>query len=153
MPDTEAKKIKEKDVKYDRIVMDELPDRPARTSNQEEELVSIKGDRALVGKAICIAQYAQGTAATAAANILRKRHGQPEVEGWEFATRKLNADEDGTVRTGLFVIYQPSWIKPGAAEAHAKVVAQRKATAKQKLAEKKAAGNGGKAKGKVPANA
>src|SRR5262245_25541629 len=98
MPDGD-KKIAEKDVKYELMEVDELPDRPPVQSQLEVQLETIKSDRTKHKKAFCISQYAQATAATAAANILRKRHGWPEVAGWTFATRKVTMPGSGEERT------------------------------------------------------
>lgn len=138
MPEAE-KKIKEKDVKYETIVMSDLPERPPRGSQIEEKLAEIQGDASLVGKYACIAQYAQPTAATAAANILRKRHGKPEANGWWFGTRKVQVEGEEKERTGLFVSFDPKRIVAGEREKHEAEKAERDKAAKAKAAAKKAA--------------
>lgn len=138
MPDGDKKVIKEKNVKYETLVMDDLPERPPRGSQIEEKLAEIKADTAARGKYACIAQYGQPTAATAAANILRKRHGKPEVAGWWFGTRKVKLEGESEERTGLFVSYDPSRIVAGAAEVHAKEKAERERAAADKRAKQKA---------------
>lgn len=133
--------MKEKDVKYERLVVDDLPERPPRGSQLEDALKEIVADTAIHGKYVCIAQYAQPTAATAAANVSRKRHGSPEAYGWWFGTRKVTVD--GEERTGLFVSYDPSRVKDGAAAAFetekAAYLARQKAKRDEKAAEAKAA--------------
>jgi hypothetical protein len=72
-----------------------------------------------------IGKYAKATAATAAANVLRQRHGgNKTVEGWEFATGKLTGKDEG--RRGLFVSYHPNDIVDGAREAWVKAEQERK---------------------------
>ena len=52
-------------------------------------------------------------AAGAAANILRRRHGDDEsVEGWRFETRRV----DNGAASGLFAQYNPEATVPGKAE-------------------------------------
>lgn len=130
--------MKEKDVKYEIIVVEDLPERPARNSQIEEKLAEVQGDTALVGKYVCIAQYAQQTAATAAANILRKRHGQPEANGWWFGTRKVKVNGEDTERAGLFVSFDPRRVVAGEREKHEAEKAQREKANRAKLAAKKA---------------
>lgn len=140
----------EKDVRYDTIVMDDLPERAVHGSKIEEGVTAVKNDPALVGKFVCIAQYAQPTAATAAANILRKRHGWESVAGLWFGTRKVPGQNGDPDRTGLFVSFDPAKVVPGEAEKHAAQKAERERTAAAKRAEK-AKEKGGK--GKAPAAA
>lgn len=136
MAEPEKKKVAEKNVRYETIVMDELPERPPHGSKIEDAVQALRNDPARRGKYVCIAQYAQPTAATAAANILRKRHGWPEVAGLWFGTRKVAGENGEEDRTGLFVQFDPSKVKPGEAEKHAKEKAEREAAAKQKKAAK-----------------
>lgn len=141
--------MKEKDVKYERLVVDDLPERPPRGSQLEDALKEIQADSSLNGKYVCIAQYAQPTAATAAANICRKRHGKPEAYGWWFGTRKVTVD--GEERTGLFVGFDPGRIKDGEAAKFETEKAAYLARQKQKRDEKAAEAKA--AKGKSPAKA
>lgn len=127
----------EKDVKYETIVMDDLPERPPHGSKIEDAVTALRNDPQLVGKFVCIAQYAQSTAATAAANILRKRHGWPEVAGLWFGTRKVPGENGEADRTGLFVQYDPSKVKAGEAEKHAHEKAEREKAKAEKKANKK----------------
>lgn len=129
---------KEKDVKYETIVVDDLPERPPRGSQIEEKLAEIKANTALNGKYACIAQYAQPTAATAAANILRKRHGKPGANGWWFGTRKVKVPGEDTERTGLFVSYDPTKIVEGELAKHEAEKAERDKAAAAKREAKKA---------------
>lgn len=139
-----------KDVKYDKIAYDEIPERTPRGSVIEEALSEIEATPTDHGKAFCIAQYAKPTAATAAANVCRQRHGKPEANGWWFGTRKV---ADGDVeRTGLFVKFTPSLATPeGKTQFEKDRTARNKNAAEKravKAAEKKAeaAKGGGKAK-------
>lgn len=128
------------------LVFDELPERAARSSAIEEQLAKIQADPEKIGKAICIAQYGEQTAATAAANILRKRHGKPEANGWWFGTRKVTVPGETDERAGLFVRFDPARIVPGEAEKHTEEKAAREKANREKAAQKKASqGNGDKA--------
>lgn len=88
-----------------------------RTSPLELKLDELKGREDAHGKWVLIGKYGKATAAGAAANVLRIRHGRnANAEGFEFAYRKI--DQDGSHVNGLFVRYDPEKIVPGAKEAH-----------------------------------
>lgn len=137
---------KPRDVDYTLEVFDDLPESAIvqRTSPLEDQLEKVvrdspeaHGNETSPGKFVRIGSYANGTAASAAANVLRKRHGRsPAVEGFEFRTARTD-DKTGDPRTGLFVRYNPTKIVPGAREAEEAAI---KAKAEAKAA--KAAGNG-----------
>ena len=72
-------------------------------------------------KPVRIGLYSQGTAATAAKNVLQQRNGRnAAVSGWKFYTRPVPVDTspDAEVVRGLFAVYTPDAIVPGALEAH-----------------------------------
>ena len=79
-------------------------------------------------------EFAEFRPGAIAAATLRNRHGDVYVEGWQFATRKV---DEGT-RTGLFVCYEPGKVEQGGRKRFEKVQAE----AKAKRAAAKAAKNG-----------
>lgn len=129
---------KPRDVNYTLEIVDDLPEAEIqRRSPLEDQLDKIVDTPAAHGKWVRIASYANGSAASAAANVLRKRHGDKEaVEGWTVRTKR--ADEDGEVRTGLFVRFNPEGVVAGAREDFDQRMQERRA----KLEAKKAEGNG-----------
>lgn len=103
---------KPRDVDYTLDVLDgDIPDVDiTRRSPLEDQLDKVKAQAEYHGKWIRIGSYANGSAATAAANVLRKRHGdKANVEGW---TVKPKRSDDG--RTHLYVKYEPGAIVDGA---------------------------------------
>lgn len=146
-------------VDYELVVYDELPARAGHAGGQggrsvlNEQLDKIKGDEKFHGKPIRIGLYQKGTAATAAKNVLQQRNGRtPAVRGWKFETRRVPKDrenpEAGT-DMGLFAIFTPDQIVPGAEEAHVRaeehrVAKNNEARTKAKAEEeaKVSAGNG-----------
>lgn len=138
-----------KDVKYDRKEFDDIPERAPRGSVIEDQLGEIEADPSLHNRVFCIAQYLRPTAATAAANVARQRHGKPEANGWWFGTRKVKDDENPEQeRTGLFVKFNPSLATEEGARVHEQEKLERKAAAaakaEAKRAEKGAAGGSDK---------
>lgn len=60
-----------------------------------------------------IGRYNKAPAANSAKAVLLKRHGDTaQVEGWRFATRRI----DGGEATGLFAQYDPDKVVPGLRE-------------------------------------
>lgn len=133
--DSDSKPKRKMAVQYTLEVVDELPEKGSVTSpfdtsldqiiekwNSDERDVLLDGDGN--AKWVLIGRYDNSTAAGAAANVLGQRHGKsPNVEGWDFAARRI----DGGEKTGLFVRYDPNRIVPGAKEAWEKSETERKA--------------------------
>lgn len=131
---------REKNVKYEIKPLDgELPERPTRNSQLEDNLKVVAESHAKTWA--MIAAYRAGSAATAAANTLRKRHGQPEAEGWEFKTRRVQVE--GEERTGLFAYFDNERVVEGALDTHREHQSKLKAEKKARDAEKKGAGEHG----------
>lgn len=134
----------ERNVSYDLEVHDDLPARPERHNaegasvleDQLKKIVAHPDHHA--PRWARIGRYANGAAAAAAANTLRKRHGSsPEVEGWRFETRRIENGE----ATGLFAQYDASKVVPGKAEENAEKYREwkaRQAEARTRRAEDKA---------------
>jgi hypothetical protein len=112
-------------VNYDLVVYDELPPPATRSgggrSILNEQLETIVENEKVHGRPVRIGLYSQGTAATAAKNVLQQRKGRnAAVAGWKFYTRPVpvNQSPDADVLRGLFAVYTPESIVPGALEAH-----------------------------------
>lgn len=129
---------KPRSVDYELEMYDELPDRPGRQSPIKEAIAKIQASPPPAGKWVCIAKYGNGSAATAAANVLRQKLGHvKEVAGWQFATRRV----DNGDRTGLFVSYNPDDMTDEGKASQNKWLADRKAKAVAKAQKtEKAAG-------------
>lgn len=113
------------DVNYGVMAVKEMIPGGLRGNNSPlNDLVEqIREDENLWKQGVCIATYAQKTAAGAAANVMRQRYGrQISVQGFIFASRKV---EDG--RTGLWVYYDPDQVVDGEWEKHQKAENKRKA--------------------------
>lgn len=108
---------KPRDVDYTLEIVDDLPDLAVqRRSPLEDQIEKIVEEPRSHGKYVRIGSYANGSAASAAANVLRKRHGdKAAVDGFEIRVKR--ADKDGQPRTGLFVKYDPKSIIEGEREA------------------------------------
>lgn len=103
---------KPRDVDYTLDVLDgDIPDSEiVRRSPLEDQLDKVKGNAEYHGKWVRIGSYANGSAATAAANVLRKRHGDvAAVEGWSVKPKRSEDD-----RTFLYVKFEPGAIVEGA---------------------------------------
>ena len=133
-----AKRVqKPRDVNYTLEIVDDLPElEVARRSPLEDQIAKIVDTDEAHGRFVRIASYANGSAASAAANQLRKRHGDTEsVDGFTIRTKREMDDNGGEPRTGLFVRFNPNAIVPGGhedfqlrlAEREAKVQARREA--------------------------
>jgi hypothetical protein len=108
-----AKKVAARDVIYGFEEYMELPEtQRAGGSLLEDALTKIKEDVIAGTKKsdafYKIGDYRVGSACTSAATQLRRRHGDAFVEGFTFASRKL---ESG--RRGLFVNYNPEKVVEG----------------------------------------
>lgn len=115
-------------------VHDDLPGIARKPSRIEEALEEVKS-KAPAGKWVCVARYKSSVAATGAANNLRRIHGSdPAVEGWKFATRKIN--ENGEQRTGLFVQHDATLVKPGKRAEHQKKLDEFRAKQREKAKSK-----------------
>ena len=145
-----------RDVRYEINVHDKLPSGGSvgsRPSAIEDNLTAIVAEHEAGqhrGKWRMIASYRVASAAGAAANILRRRHGDSvDVEGWEFATaRDETPGENGAVevRRGLFARYEPEKIVAGAAaKFEAKLAAKDAALAAKRDAKKAPEGSAAKA--------
>lgn len=100
--ETEAKE-------FELVQFDELPPAPPRQSRLSETLEKVK--QFPHGKPVLIKEYETPTAATGSANHLKMRWGsKPDAYGFSFKTRKVREGIHG-----LFVIYEPKKIVPGAA--------------------------------------
>lgn len=130
------------DVEYGVMeVKDNIPGGMRGSSSPLNEMVErIHGDENLWRQGVCIARYAQKTAAGAAANVMRQRYGRNiGVGGFVFASRKVDDDH-----TGLWVYYDPDQVVDGEWEKHVKaekkrkdkLAADAKARAEQQKAEK-----------------
>lgn len=105
--------VKKRQVDYAFEVLDEIPESEGRAPSQLEKSVQkILGGDVPPGKAVIIGRYSNRTAASAAANTLRQRHGWPEVNGLKFECHRQGD------KSALFVIFDPSWIKEGEKEKH-----------------------------------
>lgn len=140
-----------RNVDYSLEVVDDLPeDSFARRSPLEDQLDKIVADKSLHGRFVRIGNYANGSAASAAANVLRKKHGDSAiVEGWTVRTKRANVVEkdhegnDITVpRTGLFVKHEPDAVVDGAKAEHAAKVKARRAELDKKKVDRAKATNG-----------
>lgn len=137
---TPTKTKAERKVQYGLLEeVEELPDRAQKDSPIQQLLAQIKADTEKHGKWIGIARYENKTAATAAANVERRRRGQDgTISGWEFATRSVDEGKAAL----LFVRYDPSKVSGTAEERHARHQAwleDRKAKAEAKRAEQEKA--------------
>lgn len=118
-------------VDYDLVVYDELPAPSPRGGGRSilnEQLGTIKEKEQVWGRPVRIGLYTQGTAATAAKNVLQQRYGRsPAVSGWKFYTRPVPTSQtpDADVMRGLFAVYTPDAVVDGAKEAHEKAEAKR----------------------------
>jgi hypothetical protein len=112
-----AKRVqKPRDVDYTLEIVDDLPDLEVqRRSPLEDQIKRIIDTPESHNRFVRIASYANGSAASAAANQLRKRHGDKEaVDGYTVRTKRLATEDDAEPRTGLFVRFNPDAIVPGA---------------------------------------
>lgn len=151
----------ERNVDYVLEIVDDIPERTIPRSPLEgtlekivadyEKLAKVAAEQGKEAKPITaiIALYEKPTACTAAANVLRQRHGTPDVEGWRFETRHVDRDVDdgqgGKTKkqfTALYVSYDPTKMVPGGREAWDRKMKDREATLERKRAERKAAENG-----------
>lgn len=123
---------KPRDVDYTLEIVDDLPDmevqRRSPLTDQLERIVATPDSH---GKFVRIASYANASAASAAANVLRQKHGKTEsVDGWTIRPKRSDRTdpETGAIepRTGLFVRYNPDAIVPGAKEEWVLAVKQHK---------------------------
>lgn len=137
------------DVNYTLEIVDELPEggRPGGFGQSPLEVQlnkvreAVQADPSVAGKWMLIGRYGKPTAGSAAANVLRIRHGRDiSVEGYEFAVRPI----DGGENRGLFVRYDPSRIVDGAKAEHERFEKERLARLERQRAEREAAkANGG----------
>lgn len=131
------------DVEYGVMeVADGIPGGLRGTYSPLNDMVEeIRKDEGLWRRGVCIAKYAQKTAAGAAANVMRQRFGRSiSVQGFVFASRKVDENH-----TGLWVFYDPDEVVEGEWEKHQKAEKKRKdklaADAKARKAEKDAEKN------------
>jgi len=119
---TEGKRYqKPRDVDYTLEVVEDWEDMEVqRRSPLTDQINRIVDTEQAHGKFVRIGSYANGSAASAAANGLRKRYGDTDaVAGFTVRTRRADKEnEDGVIepRTGLFVRYNPDAVVPGAKE-------------------------------------
>lgn len=104
-------------VTYDLEMHDELPERVGSTGTNsvlEDQLKRIAGNpQHYAPRWGRIGRYANSAAASSAAAVLRKRHGDTaEVEGWRFEVRRIDNGE----ATGLFAQFDPKAVIPGKRE-------------------------------------
>jgi hypothetical protein len=128
--ETPAKRVqKPRDVNYTLEIVDDLPDLDvARRSPLEDQIAKIVDTPDAHGRFVRIASYANGSAASAAGNQLRKRHGDTEaVDGFTIRTKREVSENGGEPRTGLFVRFSPNAIVPGGREDFEKRMAAREA--------------------------
>jgi hypothetical protein len=129
---------KPRDVDYTLEIVDDLPDLDVqRRSPLEDQIEKIVLEPRSHGKFVRIGSYANGSAASAAANVLRKRHGdKASVDGFDIRVRR--ADKDGEPRTGLFVRYNPEAIVEGGREDFERRMQAREDTLAKRRTEKEA---------------
>jgi hypothetical protein len=112
---------KPRNVDYTLEVVDDLPDLEVqRRSPLKDQISRITNTPGSHGQFVRIASYANGSAASAAANGLRKELGDTEiVDGWTVRTRRSDQEVNGVVepRTGLFVRFNPDAVVPGERDA------------------------------------
>lgn len=160
MSDTATQEATKRPFSVDYVleIVDELPPGGVRgfgKSALETQLDRVKEGEANHGKWALIGRYKNSTAASAASNVLKQRHGRkPDADGWDFAVRPVG--EKG--ERGLFVKYTPDQIREGAMAEHQKSEAKRKANLQEKRREREngAGDNNGaaaKAAEKAPAAA
>lgn len=131
------------------IIGDELPPSgkggggggQGRESVLEKQLEAVKANTEAHGKWVAIGKYKNPTAAGAAANVLRQRHGRSaNVDGFEFAYRKVDSTNPETGQTekvaALLTKFTPDSIVPGAKEEHERAEAARLAHLAQLRAER-----------------
>lgn len=145
MPETKEKRQqKPRDVDYTLEVVEDLPDieiiRRSPLNDQIEKILAKdaagENDRSKFSR---ISSYANGSAASAAANVLRQKLGdKPAVGGFLVATKRYDTD-DGKPRTGVFVKYDPSLIVPGEHELFVKRMEERNRKNQERAAQRKAA--------------
>jgi hypothetical protein len=134
---------KPRDVDYTLEVVDDLPEivitRRSPLTEAIDGIVESDSQGTLDrSKFTRIGSYANGSAASAAANVLRKKYGDKiGVSGFEI--RAKSTDKDGARRTGLFVKYDPSLIVPGERELFEKRQVARDEKNAKRRAEKDAA--------------
>jgi hypothetical protein len=109
---------KPRDVNYTLEIVDDLPDLDVqRRSPLEDQIATIVATADAHERFVRIASYANGSAASAAGNQLRKRHGDSEaVDGFTIRTKREAAQNGEPSRTGLFVRFNPNAIVPGGRE-------------------------------------
>lgn len=142
----ERSEMGERNVAYVLEIVDDIPERSYAPSPLETALENIAKDYEAMPEdsrkpiTAIIALYDKPTATTAAANVLRQRHGTQDVEGWRFETRHVKRTVDGQEvdRTALFVNYDPTKIIPGAREQWDEKEKQRLAKLEQKRKEREA---------------
>jgi hypothetical protein len=106
-------------VDYATAIVAELPEAtpsagPSPLEDQLQEIIDNSEYHAPLWARIAKYSSAEHVAAAgAAANILRRRHGDDEsVEGWRFETRRV----DNGMASGLFAQFSPNAIMPGKAD-------------------------------------
>ena len=132
------REISPRDVGYGFEVVGELPTRTStRTSEAEANIARLKTE-VEVGQAARIGDYKNRTAATAQVGNLRRRHGQPDAEGLQFAVGRI---EEGPLagRTGIFAIYNPKLITDEGQARQVEELKAWKASQKEKAQNRKAA--------------
>jgi hypothetical protein len=137
--ETTKRSQKPRDVDYTLEIVDDLPESAMqRRSPLEDQIDRIVATPDSHGRFVRIGSYANGSAASAAANVLRKRHGdKPTVDGYEIRTAR--SDVNGTPRTGLFVKYDPNVIIPGERDQFEQRLKDREAKVNERRREKAAA--------------
>lgn len=142
MPDTATPKRiqKPRDVDYTLEIVDDLPDVDlTRRSALEDQIDKIVATEEAHGRFVRIGSYANGSAASAAANVLRKRHGdKAAVDGFTVKPARITGP-NGEPRTGLFVKFDPESIIPGERERFNERLKAREEKVAAKRAEREAA--------------
>lgn len=153
-----------RDASYVLEIVDDIPQRTIEKSPLEPTLEKIAADYEAQKAAgnekpitAIIALYGKPSACTAAANVLRQRHGTQDVEGWRFETRHVDRKDPETgeevTKTALFVNYDPTKMVPGGREAWDKKMADREKKLEAKRAAKTATGSGSGGGGNGSTNA
>lgn len=97
------------------VIEGDLPESSSvRHSPINDNLKQIEEKTEIHGKWVRIGGYANGSAASAAGNVLRQKRGRDATaSGWSFTTKRIDDS-----LTGLFAKFTPDAIVPGAMESH-----------------------------------
>lgn len=125
----------QKDVLYGFEVVGDLPtESDMRPSVLEDAVQRLQSGEAPEGQAVIIAKYRNRTAASAAANSLRKRHGQPNAKGFKF---ECHRDKESD-RSALYAVFNSEWVTDEGQAQHAADIEADKAKKAEQARERRA---------------